>query len=108
VRPARAAGRPLVVGRAGDRLFALDGICPHAGAVLGEGMVDGDLLICPLHAFGFDVGTGYCEDDPGCSVRAHPVREIEGRVQVRLPAPPGPSGAAGSPPAASGATGSGS
>lgn len=83
-RPAMKAGVRLVVGRSGDDWFALDGICPHAGAVLGEGMVDGGLLICPLHAFAFDVATGHCDDDPGCSVRAYPVRVREGTVQVLL------------------------
>lgn len=83
-RPVMRHGVRLAVGRAGSTLFAVDGLCPHAGAVLGEGLVDGSLLVCPQHAYAFDVRSGRCEDDPACSVRAYPVRVSEGRVQVRL------------------------
>jgi nitrite reductase (NADH) small subunit len=84
VRPALVAGVRLAVGRAGDAFFALDGICPHAGGVLGEGLVDGRTLVCPLHAFGFDVATGLCADDLSVSVRAHEVRVEDGVLQVRV------------------------
>jgi nitrite reductase/ring-hydroxylating ferredoxin subunit len=47
-------------------------------------MVDGDQVICPLHAYGFDIHSGHCEDDPDCSVKGYAVR-IEGSVlQVLL------------------------
>jgi nitrite reductase (NADH) small subunit len=81
---ALVAGVRLVVGRAASGWFALDGICPHAGAVLAEGLVDGDLLVCPLHAFAFEVETGRCVDDETCSVRRYPVRERDGAVEVAL------------------------
>ncbi len=83
-RPIQVDGRRLAVGRSGAGWFALDGLCPHAGAVLAEGEVDGGLLICPLHAFAFDVETGHCDDDPSCSVRAYPTRVAKGAVQVRF------------------------
>jgi nitrite reductase (NADH) small subunit len=74
----------LVVGRGDAGFFALDGICPHAGAVLADGMLDGDLLICPLHAFAFETASGRCVDDEGCSVRRYDVRQSEGALEVRL------------------------
>jgi nitrite reductase (NADH) small subunit len=77
-------GVRLVVGRAASGLFALDGICPHAGAILAEGLIDDDLIICPLHAFAFEVKTGRCVDDETCSVRRYPVRECAGTVEVGL------------------------
>lgn len=42
----------------------LDAHCPHLGAHLGVGgRVDGNLLRCPFHAWGFDID-GYCRDIP--------------------------------------------
>lgn len=47
-------------GRAG----MIDPYCPHLGAHLGfGGKVDGKLVRCPFHAWGFDAG-GYCRDVP--------------------------------------------
>ena len=34
-------GRPLVLVRQGERVHALDDACPHAGAPLSEGFVEG-------------------------------------------------------------------
>lgn len=81
---AMVRGVRLVVGRAASGLFALDGICPHAGAILADGLIDDDLIICPLHAFAFDVNTGRCLDDETCSVRRYPVRDRAGAVEVGL------------------------
>jgi nitrite reductase/ring-hydroxylating ferredoxin subunit len=74
----------LCVGRSGDRYFAIDDTCPHAGGSLTEGMLDDDLVICPLHAYAFESGTGHCIDDPACSIRAYPIRIENGTLRVRV------------------------
>jgi nitrite reductase/ring-hydroxylating ferredoxin subunit len=85
VRPVEIAGRRLAVGRSDNGFFAVDDSCPHAGASLGEGMVDGDFLICPLHAYAYDVRTGDCEEDLTV-LAVFRVREMDGRLEVWLPA----------------------
>ena len=74
----------VCVGRSGDTYFAIDDTCPHAGGSLGEGIIDRGLVICPLHAYGFEIATGRCVDDHACSVSTHPVRISHGIVQVRI------------------------
>jgi nitrite reductase/ring-hydroxylating ferredoxin subunit len=78
-------GLRLCTGRAGDGFFAIDDTCPHAGGSLTEGLIDGDRVICPLHAWAFETESGHCVDDPRCSVRAYPTRVERGIVQVRIP-----------------------
>ena len=46
-------GRPVVLVRRGDAVHALDDACPHAGAPLSEGVVDGEALTCTWHGWGF-------------------------------------------------------
>ena len=43
--------------RAG-RVFAAQAACPHRGGPLADGLLGGTTLICPLHAWKFDVSTG--------------------------------------------------
>jgi len=80
----RVGGRPLCFGRSGEVTFAIDDTCPHAGGSLSEGMLDDDLVICPLPAYAFEIASGQCLDDPGCSIRAYPTRVEDGILQVRL------------------------
>jgi nitrite reductase (NADH) small subunit len=77
-------GVRLCVGRSGESRFAIDDTCPHAAGSLSEGLVDGDLVICPLHAYGFEIDTGTCIDDPHCSITSYPVRVEDGRVEVLI------------------------
>ena len=44
-------------------ITAVDRVCPHLGAHLGGGKVEGDCLRCPFHAWKFD-GTGQCVEVP--------------------------------------------
>lgn len=60
----RLLGRDLALFRGEDgRVRALDAQCPHMGANLGEGFVEGDGLRCLFHGWKFD-GAGRCADTP--------------------------------------------
>jgi nitrite reductase (NADH) small subunit len=53
------ASRAIAVFRTRDgRLFATQAACPHRQGPLADGMLGGDLLVCPLHGFKFDLTTG--------------------------------------------------
>ena len=78
------AGVRLCFGRSGEHFFALDDTCPHAGGSLTEGMIDEDLVICPLHAYAFEIATGRCVDELACSVSTYPTRVANGSLQVKL------------------------
>jgi nitrite reductase/ring-hydroxylating ferredoxin subunit len=39
-------------------IYAIDNICPHQGAPLSEGWIEGATVTCPWHAWCFDLRTG--------------------------------------------------
>lgn len=49
---------PLAVYHVGGRLYAVADRCPHTGAMLSDGEVEGTVLSCPRHGSRFDVCTG--------------------------------------------------
>jgi nitrite reductase/ring-hydroxylating ferredoxin subunit len=51
----------LVVVRNGDDVHALYGRCLHRGALLADGHIDGDNLICGVHQWDFQFATGVSE-----------------------------------------------
>jgi 3-phenylpropionate/trans-cinnamate dioxygenase ferredoxin subunit len=52
-------GRALLVARIGGRYYAADDICPHMGAKLSEGTLEGTVVICPRHGSRFDLADGH-------------------------------------------------
>lgn len=39
-------------------VFATESSCPHKGGPLADGVIGGHKLVCPLHAFVFDLSDG--------------------------------------------------
>ena len=57
-------GRELVLYRGDDdRVYALDAYCPHMGAHLAEGKVEGTAIRCLFHAWKF-TSAGACVEIP--------------------------------------------
>ena len=72
-----------VVVRVNGDLFALSGVCPHEAGDLSEGIVEGGVLWCPIHASGFDCRTGSVVHPPAeRALRTYPVLIEDGSVCV--------------------------
>ena len=53
------ADRAIAVFRTrGDKVYATEAFCPHRQGPLADGFVGGGRVVCPLHAFHFDLATG--------------------------------------------------
>jgi nitrite reductase/ring-hydroxylating ferredoxin subunit len=61
-----AGGADIVLLKAGWRWRAFEGRCPHQGALLGEGELDGGALVCRNHRWRFSVESGRREGGPEC------------------------------------------
>lgn len=81
----------LLVHLDGGGFRAYQGICPHQGRALGDGDLDGDTLICPGHAWEFDIRTGTGLNPTGCRLFTYPIRVTDGYIQIEVP-PPGTRG----------------
>ncbi len=58
-------------------LHAIDNICPHQGAPLGEGYLDGHKVTCPWHAWEFDIRNGACTTVPQDRIKSYKIK-LEG------------------------------
>jgi nitrite reductase (NADH) small subunit len=68
------------------RVFATASRCTHRGGPLADGMLAGEQVVCPLHAFRFDSDTGACDQPGVCPVATYPVEVAGGLVRVGIPA----------------------
>jgi len=79
------AGNIALFRTASDNVFALLDRCPHKGGALSQGIVHGESVTCPLHAWNIDLASGTAKaPDEGCA-RHFPVRvDDDGAVWLSL------------------------
>ncbi len=75
---------PVIVTTVDDALVAVAGVCPHEDVSLAEGDLDGPVLVCPGHAYGFDLRTGRCRHDATLELRRYKITIQGGDVWVDL------------------------
>ncbi|HCM42011.1 MAG TPA: nitrite reductase (NAD(P)H) small subunit [Candidatus Omnitrophica bacterium] len=66
------------------QVYAIEGVCPHAGGPLAEGSLNGCLAMCPWHGWEFDVKTGKCDFNPEIAVKTYPVKEEKGEIFIKI------------------------
>ena len=81
-------GKELAVFNLGDRFLAVENRCPHRGGPLSDGIVSGNQVVCPLHAWRVCLEDGSVTkpaDQKAC-VASYRTRVEAGIVCVQLPA----------------------
>ncbi len=91
VRPGRphvfaVDGRDVAVFNVGDRFYAIDNTCPHQGAPLAEGWIEGTTITCPWHAWCFKLTDGMMTLGTFASVDTFEVK-VEGETLYVDPRP---------------------
>ena len=77
-------GRSVALFRTASGFHAIDGVCPHRGGPLVEGAVEDDNVVCPWHAWTFDLVTGACESTPSFRQTVYPVKVENGEIFVEV------------------------
>jgi nitrite reductase/ring-hydroxylating ferredoxin subunit len=81
-------GQKIGLYRLGDRLYAMEDVCPHAGTLLHPGTLIGTLVVCPGHGWEFDLRAALhsldeSRDSPrSCALRA---RRLDREKRVGTP-----------------------
>lgn len=74
----------LVVVKYGEAISVLYGRCHHRGALLGDGYIDGDNLICGVHGWDYRYDTGISEYNNDEKLHKFEAIISEGNVYVNL------------------------
>ncbi len=82
-------GRMVAVFNEDGKFFAIDDFCPHMGASLAGGYLEGGIVTCPWHAWRFCIHDGKWCDNPRIKIDAFECRVEGDQVQVRV-VPKGP------------------
>jgi 3-phenylpropionate/trans-cinnamate dioxygenase ferredoxin subunit len=79
--------RLVVVFHVGGEFYCLEDVCTHDGGPLGEGTLEGKVILCPRHGAKFDITNGKALTMPATeSTMAHEVKVEGDSVLVKLSA----------------------
>jgi len=80
------AGHQVAIFNTTDGLIAVENRCPHRGGPLADGILNGTAVVCPLHAWKFDLRSGACINHPEASAALvrYPTRVEDGIVSIEL------------------------
>ena len=78
------SGRPVAIYNVDGQFYATTNLCIHRGGPLGQGMLDGRVIMCPWHAWTFDVTTGENTVNADLRIGCYPVRVEDGQVLVEI------------------------
>jgi nitrite reductase (NADH) small subunit len=88
-RMVQLGGLEIAIFNLGDKFLATDNRCPHEGGPLCDGIVTGESVVCPLHAWKINLKGGNVErptHGKDHCVSTYPTRVIDGIVSVEIPA----------------------
>lgn len=77
-------GRSIVLFNLAGVIHAIDNTCPHNGAAMAGGQLEGNVLRCPAHGLRFDLRTGCMPGAGGPCLTTFPVHAVDGRWVVSL------------------------
>ncbi|EJN22242.1 MULTISPECIES: Rieske (2Fe-2S) protein [Pseudomonas] len=75
-------GKSLALFNVEGDLFAIDDSCPHQGASLCGGRLEGRVIQCCAHGLRFDLRSGYLLNSTQLKVANYPVEIIDGQVFI--------------------------
>lgn len=79
------SGQLVAVFNVAGEYYAIDDLCPHMGASLGAGRLDEQCaVVCPWHAWRFNVRDGTWCDNPRLKIASYPTRVHGEEIQVLL------------------------
>jgi len=84
VMETEGGGKVFCLGNLNGELHAVNGVCPHRGGPLGQGWVEGESVVCPWHAWSFNLKTGRAQHSVAQQVRVYPVKLEGDNVLVEL------------------------
>jgi nitrite reductase (NADH) small subunit len=74
----------ICIANVNGTISAMDNVCLHRGGPLGQGMIEGDKLVCPWHGWQWDPKTGQAANNPGARLAVYPIKMENGDVMIEI------------------------
>jgi len=78
------AGTPVALYNVDGTFYATSNVCLHRGGPLGQGMLQGPEVMCPWHAWSWNVTTGENAANGTLKITTYEVKVEAGQVFVKV------------------------
>lgn len=78
--------KSLALFNVSGQFYAIDDGCPHQGASLCGGILEGRVIQCCAHGLRFDLNSGYLLNSTALKVATYPVEVVEDQVFIVIEA----------------------
>lgn len=83
-RCVEAGGKEIALHNVDGKVYACSNICPHQGGPLAEGILEGSSIICPWHAWAFDLESGTSPVNPRTKIDLFEVKVENDQIFVNV------------------------
>jgi nitrite reductase/ring-hydroxylating ferredoxin subunit len=80
----RAGDMAILLLKINGQFHAYQGHCPHQGAALAEGELDGGLITCAAHRWQFNATNGLGVNPRSARLKCFPVHVVERKVWIEV------------------------
>jgi nitrite reductase (NADH) small subunit len=78
------AGKVICLANVGGSITAMDNVCLHRGGPLGQGVIEGNKVVCPWHGWQWDAKSGEAVHNPNIRIALYPVKIEGGDLMIEL------------------------
>ena len=79
----KVEGKEVAIFNVDGEFYAIGDSCPHAGASLGTGKLNGKIVTCRAHGLRYDITTGQVTTG-GFGVASYPAKVVDGKILIAL------------------------
>ena len=80
----KVGGKDIAIFNVEGEFYAIDDACRHKGGLLGEGMLDGNIVTCPWHHWQYNVMTGISPTNLQIKVETYEVKVEGDKIKVKV------------------------
>ncbi|MFQ5587914.1 MAG: nitrite reductase small subunit NirD [Nitrospiria bacterium] len=77
--------RDIALFRVDGAVYATSDVCPHQGASLSTGTLNGEKIVCPWHQWCFNVKDGSSPLNPKLKIKTYEVKQEGDQILVAIP-----------------------
>jgi nitrite reductase (NADH) small subunit len=74
----------ICVANVNGTISAMENVCLHRGGPLGQGVIEGDKVVCPWHGWQWDPKTGQAAHNPAAKIAVYPLKVESGEVMIEM------------------------
>ena len=84
IRSFQVKGKSIALYNCNGKFYATSNICQHEGGFLDEGELTGNVIMCPLHGWEYNVENGECLTAPGADLHTYPLQIVGDKIQIAV------------------------